>query len=622
MALSGTISNTFRTGYAIRIAWTISTQDNASNTSSVTASVQLVSLGSSYNINASATKSGSLTINGTSYPFSFNATLSGNETKTLFTKTVNVVHNSDGSKTCAFSCSAGINVTISGTYYGTVTATGSGVFDNIPRNSTIASITSNVVANGTNAVSISITRHSSSYTHTIHMTFGEYSHTLTNITTSASYIIPMTWLNAIPNGVVGYCGVTLTTYSGGTQIGNSVSTSFTVSAPDTVKPTTPAITASEATAGISSKFAGFVQGKTTLSVSVSASGSYSSTIKSYKTNIDGISYDGASFTTQPIKTSGSVTITTIATDSRGRSTTGTKTITVIPYDNKTIGTLTAYRSTSSGTQDDGSTYLTTAISFSISPVNDRNDKSYTLQHKLKNASEWTTVKSASVYSFSGNMTSEIGILGADNEYDVRLAVTDYFGTSYSNTVSIGSSFTLLDFRSNGRGIAFGKVASQDAFESALKIIASNGFTLGNTDISAPASITVTLGGRNFTKTTADYQILPMTSSTSYGGRLSLSGNAVIIGSGVKKIRVCAQACFGAATAGLKTCAIWTNRSGSHIVRAQMNITNASLPETICLMPRVFDVSEGDQITLRVYGTANDIIYGGHMQTFMTVEVVE
>ena len=57
MATSGTISNTFRTGYQIRIVWTADSQSVANNTTTVTAKVQLVSF----------------------YNFTFTAGLSGNQ---------------------------------------------------------------------------------------------------------------------------------------------------------------------------------------------------------------------------------------------------------------------------------------------------------------------------------------------------------------------------------------------------------------------------------------------------------------------------------------------------------------------------------------------------------------
>ena len=218
MATSGTIQQAIRTGYRIQIAWTVDSQSVANNTSTVTAKVQLVSTGSSYTINSSASKSGSLTINGTKYTFNFTASLSGNQTKTLFTKTVTVSHASDGTKTCAFSATCGINVTLSGTYYGNVTASGSGVFNTIARASTISSVTSSVSVNGINAVTVAITRASSSFTHTVAFAFGSYSQTITGVGTSTSYAIPTSWLNAIPNATSGTAKVTVTTYSGSTKI--------------------------------------------------------------------------------------------------------------------------------------------------------------------------------------------------------------------------------------------------------------------------------------------------------------------------------------------------------------------------------------------------------------------
>lgn len=136
MAASGTITKAIRTGYEMRLVWKVGSQSVANNTSSVTVQVQLVSKGSSYTINSSASKSGTVTINGTKYSFTFSAALSGNQVKTIYTKTVTVAHNANGSKTCTFASTIGIKVTLGGTYYGDVTASGSGTFDTIPRATT------------------------------------------------------------------------------------------------------------------------------------------------------------------------------------------------------------------------------------------------------------------------------------------------------------------------------------------------------------------------------------------------------------------------------------------------------------------------------------------------------
>ena len=457
MATSGTIQQAIRTGYRIQIAWTVDSQSVANNTSTVTAKVQLVSTGSSYTINSSASKSGSLTINGTKYTFNFTAALSGNQTKTLFTKTVTVSHASDGTKTCAFSATCGINVTLSGTYYGNITASGNGTFNTIARASTISSVTSSVSVNGTNAVTVAITRASSSFTHTVVFAFGSYSQTVTGVGTSTSYAIPTSWLNAIPNGTSGTAKVTVTTYSGSTKIGSAVSKNFTLTVPSTVVPTISGVTISEAVSGLAAQFGGYVQSKSKLSVKITAAGALSSTIKTYKTVVQGVTFTGASITSGILMQSGTSTVTITVTDSRGRTASTTRSITVIPYAATKITSFQGFRCLANGTENYEGTYLNAAVNFSISSVGSKNTASYTLEYKLKDAASWTALTSGSVYALSKSIISASGFMSVDNSYDIRLSVTDFFSTVRS-TFEIPTAFTLLDFNASGRGIAFGKVS--------------------------------------------------------------------------------------------------------------------------------------------------------------------
>ena len=457
MATSGTIQQAIRTGYRIQIAWTVDSQSVANNTSTVTAQVQLVSTGSSYNIVASATKSGSLTINGTKYSFTFNASLSGNETKTLFKKTVTVAHAADGTKTCSFSATCGINVTLSGTYYGDITATGSGVFDTIARASTISSVTASVAVNGTNTVAVNITRASSAFTHTVVFSFGIYSNTITGVGTSTSYAIPTLWLNAIPNATSGTAKVTVTTYSGSTKVGSSVSKNFTLTVPTTVVPTISAVTLSEGTAGLAAQFGAYVQAKSRLTVAITAAGAYSSTIKTYKTVVQGVTFTGATITSGVMMHSGTSNVTITVTDSRGRTATATRSITVVPYTAPKIISFQGTRSLSNGTENYDGTYLKAAVNFSISSVNSKNTKSYKLEYKLKSATTWTAMTSGSVYELNQAITSSSGFMSVDNSYDVRLTVADFFST-VTSTIEVPTAFTLLDFNASGKGVAFGKVS--------------------------------------------------------------------------------------------------------------------------------------------------------------------
>lgn len=459
MAASGTITEAIRTGYQLKIAWEVTSQSVANNTSSVTVKVQLVSTGSSYTINSSASKSGSLTINGTKYTFSFTAALSGNQTKTLYTKTVTVSHGANGTKTCSFSATAGINVTLSGTYYGNVTASGSGVFDTIARASSISSVTSSVSVNGTNTVTVNITRAASSFTHTVVFSFGTYSKTTTGVGTSTSYAIPTSWLNAIPNATSGTAKVTVTTYSGSTKIGSAVSKNFNLTVPTTVLPTIGSVAVSDTTTN-QTTFGNMVQGKSKPKLTITASGALSSTIKTYKTVFEGKTYTGATPTASAITGSGTVTATITVTDSRGRTASTTKSWTVVAYAAPKITSFQGFRCLADGTENYEGTYIKAAVNFSISPISEKNAKSYTIEYKLQSADTWTVLTSGSVYALNTSIVSASAPFGVDNTFDIRLSVTDSF-TTVRSAFEIPTAFTLLDFNKSGRGIAFGKVSEME-----------------------------------------------------------------------------------------------------------------------------------------------------------------
>lgn len=484
MATSGTIQQAIRTGYRIQIVWTVDSQSVANNTSTVTAKVQLVSTGSSYTINSSASKSGSLTINGTKYTFNFTASLSGNQTKTLYTKTVTISHASDGTKTCAFSATCGINVTLSGTYYGNVTASGNGVFNTIARASSISSVTASVSVDGSNAVTVNISRKSSGFTHTVTFTFGSYSKSNTGVGTSTSYAIPQSWLNAIPNATSGTAKVTVTTYSGSTKIGSAVSKNFTITVPASVVPSISSVAVADTTTH-QSTFGNMVQSKSKPKFTITAAGSLGSTIKTYKTEFEGKSYSGATPTASTITKSGTASAKITVTDSRGRTATTTKTWTVVAYTAPKIISFQGFRCLADGTENYEGTYLSAAVNFSVSPVNNKNVASYTIEYKLQTATTWTALTSGAVYALNQNIVSASGAFGIDNSYDIRLTVKDSFVTIRS-AFELPTAFTLLDFNASGRGIAFGKVSEIEGFECALPMRSGHG-ELINSPIALAAS---------------------------------------------------------------------------------------------------------------------------------------
>lgn len=459
MASSGTITKAIRTGYQMKIVWTVDSQSVANNTSSVTVKVQLVSTGSSYTINSSASKSGTLTINGTKYSFSFTAALSGNQTKTLFTKPVTIAHNADGSKTCAFASTIGINVTLGGTYYGDVTASGNGTFDTIPRATTPTLSASSV--NMGESITINMPRASSSFDHTLTYKFGSATGTIgTDLGTSKAWTVPLSLASQIPSGTSGTCTITCKTYNGSTLIGTKT-VSFTAKVPSSVVPTISAVSMAETVTGLAAQFGAYVQGKSKVKITITAAGSYGSTIKTYKTTVDGKSYFGAAPTTGTLS-SGSKTVTITVTDSRGRTATTTRTLSVVAYSAPTISTLTAVRALQDGTENYEGQYGKIVLKFAVSPVGNKNSGAYTLEYKAKSASTWTEIQAGTGYSLTDTVITG-AVFGVDSAYDIRLSVTDYFST-IRKTAEIPTAFTLLDFNASGKGIAFGKVSEKDGME--------------------------------------------------------------------------------------------------------------------------------------------------------------
>lgn len=306
--------------------------------------------------------------------------------------------------------------------------------------------------------------------------FGSYSKTTTGVGTSTSYTIPQSWLNAMPSATSGTAKVTVTTYSGSTKIGSAVSKTFKVTVPASVVPTISAVTISEAVSGIAAQFGGYVQGKSKLSVKITAAGVYSSTIKSYKTTIQGANFTAASFTSGVLAKSGTSNVSITVTDSRGRTASTTRSITVIAYAVPKIISFQGFRCLADGTENYEGTYLSAAVNFSISPVGEKNTASYTVEYKLQSASTWTALTSGAVYALNDTIVSASAPFGIDSSFDVRLSVTDFF-TTVRSTFELPTAFTLLDFHAGGRALAFGKVCEvKEGVEFALPTIFSHAET--------------------------------------------------------------------------------------------------------------------------------------------------
>ena len=116
----------------------------------------------------------------------------------------------------------------------------------------------------------------------------------------------------------------------------------------------------------------------------------------------------------------------------------------------------AVRATSDGTETDTGTYLKVKFSWST----DRSVSS--IQVQRYNGSSWTHVSNITASGTSGTVSSTVaGGYDTETSYQIRILVSDSGGTTYSPILTLPTMQYIIDFKSGGKGVAFGKVADTD-----------------------------------------------------------------------------------------------------------------------------------------------------------------
>lgn len=453
MASSGSFSGSIRDGhYKLRVDWSQSKNVSA-NTSTVTCKLYLVN---DWSLNISGRSDNTCTIDGSAQTFSSPA-ISSTGTHLLGTLSRAVNHASDGSKSLAISAVFQIRATLSGTYYGTITASANITLDSIPRAS---SVSAGNMTMGT-AGKINISRASSSFTHTLTYSFGNTSGTIATKTTatSVSWTPSLSLANQIPNATSGTCTITCTTYNGNTNIGSKTCT-LSLSVPASVKPTISSLTASRIDGDVPSAWGIYVQTKSKVKLTINgAAGSYGSTIKSYSITGGGYSGSASTLTTGFLNNSGTITFQATVTDSRGRvSAEATVSITVTAYSPPYFNSSLSQRCLSNGTLDDDGTYIHALVSFGYSTCGGKNTLKTSVQYKQVSAEQWTDAG----VTFASNtaFTYGKGQISTETSYDVRYTLEDAF-SAISVQEIVSTAAVVMDFKSGGKGVAVGKVSERD-----------------------------------------------------------------------------------------------------------------------------------------------------------------
>lgn len=458
--------------YQARLGYQVNSQSIENNTSNITLRLEVRSTSSSY---ATRGYNQTSTIDGTALSAKTFDMSNTNTWQVFGERTITITHNSDG--TYSATKSASFTTTATSTYSlksGSASVTVAPA--TIPRASE-PTLSASSVAMGS-SVTINTNRKSTSFTHTLTYSFGNTSGTIaSSVGASTTWTPPLSLANQIPSTTSGTCTITCKTYNGSTLVGTKT-VSLTLNVPSSVVPSISSIALSEANSAVPSSWGCYVQNKSKLRVVTTASGSYGSTIKSYKiTGIDSNTYNSSDFTSNVLTGSGTKTITVTVTDSRGRTATKTTTYTCVTYSNPSISVASVTRCNSNGTANEEGTYVKYTFKASVSSVNNKNSHVFKIGYKLSSASSYTYVTiSNDGYNLDKTNVILSGLtFSADNSYDFQFFASDYFISSAIEK-SIGTGFTLMDFNASGKSMAIGKVSEAGADEKLLEVDLESKFT--------------------------------------------------------------------------------------------------------------------------------------------------
>ena len=380
-----------------------------------------------------------------------------------------IPHNSDGTKTVSFSHS--YDLPSGGAGPGNVSISGTMVLNTIPRSSVINSFSlpNKLLPDTDIAFSLSLTRYSSSFTHDITLKYGS-----TSIQTwpaqglptslTISYTNVNTLLSLMSTVTSATLTLTVQTKSGTDNIGSLQSKTAICTIDDSVKPTTPTLSHTEA-ATFLAPVGAYINTKSKIKFtygSVSAVGGAS--LSSYKliyqgTNID-CSTAGSTYTTSEINWSGtpptSSPISLVATDSRGRtSTVSLGSLTALAYSFPVISSFTAVRQATATTIRVSRNASTCSLIVEGSQKNLIKQEIYKRKTTESFGSAFYTNTSAqgviSVNTYIDNTSNDI-----INSYEFKIVITDVTQTTTTQYVTVGASGVETVFALGTKSIGIGK----------------------------------------------------------------------------------------------------------------------------------------------------------------------
>lgn len=425
-------------------------QNITDNTTTVNATLKVQSM--AYGVASGwTTRNAGISINGNNVTYTFNPNMGANSTKTIATRSHTFSHNADGTKSVNISGNADYTgISWNGGALENITLGGTVSLPTIPRASSISSISGGTLGS---ALTVNITRASSSFTHKVGYYRTDGSRTMgiiENVGTSTSFTLPLSDASLLPNATTGTANIIVDTYSGSTRIG-SASRNFTVTVPDSVVPSITSFNLDEnlaATKAIGLAVNTFVKNKSQIAMTAGANGSYGSTIKDYTFSFNGASQGGTvgrNFNVGNI--TGNHTAKVVVTDSRGRKAERTVTAVILDYSPPTITGFRVWR--------DGSGVVKANVNCSITILGGNGGAWYV---DSGGGTSWTNRNSGSLTSAAPSYNSNITIVGTypdSSSATFRLRVDDAFGAGPTAASSVSTSKTALSLYKDV-GIGVGK----------------------------------------------------------------------------------------------------------------------------------------------------------------------
>lgn len=297
------------------------------------------------------------------------------------------------------------------------------------------------VANFTigNAIPMTITKYSSSFVDNLVIKYGSTTvKTVNGITNGTSVSFTTSELNTIYSLMStvnsGAFSFEITTYNGSTSVGSSSQT-----ATGSITGANPTFSSSNitykdnnsTTTAVTGNNQYLVQNLSKLLVTITAAtGNKGATISKYEATLNGVTKtitSAGNIDYGVINSGSNLTLSVKVTDSRGNTSTATKTIQFLPW---TLPTAIINLKRKNNYED--TSYL--KVQASCSSINSKNSVTIQYQYKKTTASSYSTLTSI------GNNTQITLTLTKDSAWDFKIVVTDKFGSTTYNTVLAKGQF--------------------------------------------------------------------------------------------------------------------------------------------------------------------------------------